>query len=107
MNLTFDYAGMDGVELAAWIILATLAGVVARQIARGTPMGGLFGDMVIGLIGVFAVGWVMRRLGVDLSQSILTAAPGVATRAAIWLDVFVVAFVGAMLIRFVLRLAGR
>jgi uncharacterized membrane protein YeaQ/YmgE (transglycosylase-associated protein family) len=106
MNVwAFEYAQMRAVDIAAWIIIATLAGLVARQIVQGKPLAGLWSDMVIGLIGAFAVGTGMRLLDFDLSQVILEARPGIQSEFAIWVDIFVAAFVGALVLRIILRFA--
>lgn len=105
MSLSLEYAGMEAWRLAAWIGLATVAGAAARQIVRGKPFLGLWGDMAIGLVGAFAVGWVLRQLDVDLSQAVLTARPGIASRGAILIDVLFAGFAGALILRALLRLA--
>jgi uncharacterized membrane protein YeaQ/YmgE (transglycosylase-associated protein family) len=105
MGLTVEYAGMSAVDLAAWILVATIAGVVARQIVQGKPLAGLWGDMLIGLIGAFAVGMGLREVNFDLSQVILNARPGIASIVAIYVDVFVSALVGALILRILLRFA--
>lgn len=107
MELTFDYAGMNGLILVAWIALLTIAGLAARQIVQGKPLLGLWGDMAIGLVGAFAVGWLLRQLDFDLSQTILNARPGIGSPTAIFVDVFVVAFAGALVLRLLLRIAKR
>ncbi len=105
MGWSLEYAGMEAGRLVVWILLATLAGAAARQIVQGKPLLGLWGDMAIGLGGAFAVGTLLRRLDFDLSQSILAARPGVASQAAIFIDVFLAAFVGALLARALLKIA--
>jgi uncharacterized membrane protein YeaQ/YmgE (transglycosylase-associated protein family) len=107
MSLTFVYAGMDAATLLGWIVIATITGMAARRIVQGKPLLGLWGDMVIGLLGAFALGWGLRRIGFDLSQEILTARPGISSPVAIWVDVFAVSFVGALVLRAALRVAGR
>lgn len=104
MTLSLDYAGMAAADLLAWIVLATVAGAAARQIVQGKPLLGLWGDMALALVGVFAVGWGLRQLGFDLSQSILAAREGIPSRVAIWVDVFVVGFIGALILRALLKL---
>jgi len=104
MSTEFHYAGMDLGNLVVWILLTTIAGLVARQILQGKSILALWGDMAIGIIGVFALGWVMRQLNFDLSQTILTAQPNLPSSIAIWADVFVTAFLGALVLRLALRL---
>ncbi len=105
MSFTVEYAEMNAVDLAAWIVLATIAGAVARQIVQGKSLAGLWGDMLIGLIGAFAAGTAMREVNFDLSQVILNARPGIASPVAIYVDVFVAALIGALILRILLRFA--
>ena len=93
---TIEYAGMNAVDMAAWVVIATLAGLAARQMFKGKPLAGLWSDLVIGLVGAFALGWGMRQIGFDLSKSILAAQPGISSHVAIWVDIFVAAFVAAI-----------
>lgn len=104
MSFAVEYAGMYAVDIAAWVLIATLAGLVARQLFKGKPLLGLWTDMVIGLVSIFVIGTGMRMIGFDLSKSILAAQPGITSRAAIWVDIFVAAFVGAIVIRAILRI---
>jgi uncharacterized membrane protein YeaQ/YmgE (transglycosylase-associated protein family) len=114
MNIwTFEYADMRAVDIAAWIVIATLAGHLARRIVQGKPLGGLWGDLVIGLVSAFTVGTLLRRFGFDLSQIVLDALRGSGADEptesrrmfAIWVDVFLAGFVGSLIVRMVLRIA--
>jgi uncharacterized membrane protein YeaQ/YmgE (transglycosylase-associated protein family) len=104
MSFVIEYAGMSAVDLGIWVLLASIAGAVARQIVQGKPLLGLWGDMVIGLIGAFAVGMGLREFDFDLSEVILNARPGIAPIVAIYVDVFVSALIGALALRILLRL---
>lgn len=105
-RITWDYAGMELSSLASWIVLATLIGFVSRAIVKGPRPLGLWGDMVIALVGAYLVGAGMRALDFDLSQSILAASPALGSRWAVLIDVGLTALVGALLIRLVLRVAA-
>lgn len=105
MPIHTEYAGMPAETLVVWILITTVAGLVARQIAQGKPILGLWGDMAIGVVGAYATGAVMRRFDFDLSKSILAAQADIPSTVAIWVDVFVAAFVGALIIRILLRFA--
>jgi uncharacterized membrane protein YeaQ/YmgE (transglycosylase-associated protein family) len=107
MSPTFVYAGMNAAELLVWIAIATITGMAARGVVRGKPLLGLWGDMLIGLVGAFAVGWGLRAVGFDLSQEMLAARPEISSPVAIWADVFAVAFLGSLILRAALRIAGR
>ncbi|MCG8441940.1 MAG: hypothetical protein MI723_09030, partial [Caulobacterales bacterium] len=79
----FVYAGMDAMELATWLGLATIAGHLALRLIPGPAFLGLWGDMVIGLVGAFSVGWSLRVLGVDPSQYVLKVSPAASSEIAV------------------------
>jgi uncharacterized membrane protein YeaQ/YmgE (transglycosylase-associated protein family) len=78
-------------EILAWVLVGLLAGFLARMVVRGEGPGGLFGDLIIGIAGAVIGGWIMRLLG--------HASP---LGFNIWS--VVVAFIGAVILLFVLRL---
>jgi uncharacterized membrane protein YeaQ/YmgE (transglycosylase-associated protein family) len=73
-----------------WIIVGLVAGVLASLVMGGTGYG-LIGDIIIGIVGAFVGGWLFAQLGV--------ASPfgGLA-------GVIFVAFIGAVVLLFILRL---
>lgn len=104
MDLAFlvDYGGMNAGQIAAWLLIATLAGVIARWITRGRKILGLWGDAVVGLVGCFLVGTLLRALRLDLTrlvESWMASTSGF----AIWIDIIASAVIGALLIRLVIR----
>ena len=76
-----------------WILVGLVAGVLASMVMGGTGYG-LIGDIIIGIVGAFVGGWLFARLGV---RSPLGGLPG---------TIFV-AFIGAVVLLFVLRLLRR
>jgi len=83
-------------DILTWIIVGLVAGVLASVVMGGTGYG-LVGDIIIGIVGAFVGGWLFRQLGVS---SPLGGLPG---------TIFI-AFIGAVVLLFVLRLirgAGR
>ena len=79
-------------DLLTWIIVGLVAGVLASFV-----MGegyGIIGDIIIGIIGAFVGGWVFRKLGVHSPWGGLGG------------TIFV-AFVGAVVLLFILRLIRR
>lgn len=98
------YAGMSVLSLMMWILVATACGAGARLLVRGAAPFGLFGDMLIGLTAIFALGSALRSLGVDVSKHVLLAAPSVPRDVAIWLDIALVGLVGALILRLVIKL---
>ena len=77
-------------DLLTWLIVGLVAGVLASLVMGGTGYG-IVGDIIIGIAGAFVGGWVLRSLGTGVP---LGGLPG---------TIFV-AFIGAVLLLFVLRL---
>jgi len=75
-----------------WIIVGLVAGVLASFVMGGGY--GLVGDIIVGIIGAFIGGWLLHALG--------TASPFSGLAGAIF-----VAFIGAVVLLFVLRLIRR
>ena len=73
-KLAVVYSGMNLGVLAIWLLIATLAGFVARKIVRGRPVLGLWGDIGFALLGVFLVGTVMKAFDVSLTDWIASLA---------------------------------
>ena len=83
-------------NLLTWIVVGLIAGVLASLVMGGTGFG-IIGDIIIGIVGAFIGGWLFSRLGVN------TPFGGLA-------GTIFVAFIGAVVLLFVLRLirgAGR
>lgn len=83
-------------DILTWLIVGLVAGVLASLVMGGTGYG-IIGDIIIGIIGAFVGGWIFSKLGVSTPFGGL---PG---------TIFV-AFIGAVVLLFVLRLirsAGR
>ena len=77
-------------DLLTWLIVGLVAGVLASMIMGGTGFG-LVGDIIIGIIGAFVGGWLFRALG--------TTSPFGGLGGVIF-----VAFIGAVVLLFLLRL---
>jgi uncharacterized membrane protein YeaQ/YmgE (transglycosylase-associated protein family) len=80
-------------DLLTWIIVGLVAGVLASLVMGGTGYG-LIGDIIIGVVGAFVGGWIFSRLGVDSPFGGLAG------------TIFV-AFIGAVVLLFILRLLRR
>jgi uncharacterized membrane protein YeaQ/YmgE (transglycosylase-associated protein family) len=81
-------------SILTWLIVGLVAGVLASMLMGGTGYG-LIGDIVIGIVGAFVGGWLFSALGV--------ASPLGGLAGTIF-----VAFIGAVVLLFVLRaLRGR
>jgi uncharacterized membrane protein YeaQ/YmgE (transglycosylase-associated protein family) len=77
-------------DILTWLIVGLVAGVLASLVMGGTGYG-IIGDIIIGIVGAFVGGWIFSKLGVSTPFGGL---PG---------TIFV-AFVGAVVLLFVLRL---
>jgi uncharacterized membrane protein YeaQ/YmgE (transglycosylase-associated protein family) len=80
-------------DLLTWLIVGLIAGVLASLVMGGTGYG-LIGDIIIGIVGAFVGGWLFRVLGV---ASPLGGLAGT----------ILVAFIGAVVLLFLLRLSRR
>ena len=79
-------------DLLTWLIVGLVAGVLASFVMGGGF--GIIGDIIIGILGAFIGGWLFSRLGVG------TPFAGLA-------GTIFVAFIGAVVLLFVLRLIRR
>jgi uncharacterized membrane protein YeaQ/YmgE (transglycosylase-associated protein family) len=79
--------------LLTWLIVGLVAGVLASLVMGGTGYG-IIGDIVIGIVGAFVGGWLFGQLGVG------TPFGGLA-------GVIFTAFIGAVVLLFILRLIRR
>jgi uncharacterized membrane protein YeaQ/YmgE (transglycosylase-associated protein family) len=77
-------------DLLTWIIVGLVAGVLASLVMGGTGYG-IIGDIIIGIVGAFVGGWLFRTLGVRSPMGGLAG-------------VIFVAFIGAVVLIFILRL---
>jgi uncharacterized membrane protein YeaQ/YmgE (transglycosylase-associated protein family) len=77
-------------DLLTWIIVGLIAGVAASLVMGGTGYG-IIGDIIIGIVGAFVGGWLLRALG---TGSPFGGLPGV----------IFVAFIGAVVLLFALRM---
>ncbi|MGI8618981.1 MAG: GlsB/YeaQ/YmgE family stress response membrane protein [Gemmatimonadaceae bacterium] len=80
-------------DLLTWLIVGLIAGVLASLVMGGTGYG-LIGDIIIGIVGAFVGGWLFTKLGVNSPFG------GIA-------GVIFVAFIGAVVLLFLLRLIRR
>jgi uncharacterized membrane protein YeaQ/YmgE (transglycosylase-associated protein family) len=79
-------------DLLTWLIVGLIAGVLASFVMGGGY--GIIGDIIIGIVGAFIGGWLFSRLGVG------TPFAGLA-------GTIFVAFIGAVVLLFILRLIRR
>ena len=79
-------------ELLTWIIVGLVAGVLASLVMGGGF--GIIGDIIVGILGAFVGAWIFRALGV--------ASPFAGIAGTIF-----VAFIGAVVLLFLVRLVRR
>lgn len=79
-------------DLLTWLIVGLVAGVLASFVMGGGF--GIVGDIIVGIVGAFLGGWIFRTLGVGTPFSGLAG------------TIFV-AFIGAVVLLFIIRLIRR
>jgi uncharacterized membrane protein YeaQ/YmgE (transglycosylase-associated protein family) len=79
-------------EILIWIFVGLVAGVLASLVAGGGF--GIVGDIIIGIVGAFVGGWIFRQMHWHTPFSGLAG------------TIFV-AFIGAVVLIFLLRLIRR
>lgn len=86
-------ATYGGHHFLAWIIIGLIAGALAGRVVAGGGLGFL-GDLVVGLIGALIGGIILHAItGSDAAGSFIGEC--------------VVAFIGAVILLWILRLVGR
>lgn len=71
-----------------WIVVGGIAGWLASLVVEGTGLG-LLGDIIVGIIGGLIGGWLLSLVGLGGAGIIWT---------------FVTAFVGAVILLFIVKL---
>jgi uncharacterized membrane protein YeaQ/YmgE (transglycosylase-associated protein family) len=82
---------MSAQNLIIFLLIGIVAGWLAGRIMKGGGFG-LLGDMVVGVIGAFVGGWLFGLLGIT---------------AGGLLGLLVTAFVGALVLLYLIRLVKR
>lgn len=88
---------IDAGQLIVWLITGALAGYLAGLVFRGRGFGTL-GNIVVGLIGALVGGFIFQLLNIQIT--------GLPTFTFSLADL-VVAFIGAVVLIFLLRLLLR
>jgi uncharacterized membrane protein YeaQ/YmgE (transglycosylase-associated protein family) len=82
-------------NILAWIIVGGIAGWLAGLVVRGSGLG-LIGDIVVGIVGAFIGGFVLSVL-----------LPGTFGFSGFNFGSLVIAFIGAVILLFIVRLFTR
>jgi uncharacterized membrane protein YeaQ/YmgE (transglycosylase-associated protein family) len=77
----------------AWIVVGIIAGFLGKMVVKGEGPGGLFGDLIIGVIGAILGGWIWNFFG-------HVGATGIN------LPSILVAFIGAVVLLLIMRAFG-
>lgn len=80
-------------DLLTWLIVGLIAGILSSIVAGGIGYG-LLGDIVVGIVGSFVGSWLFRQLGLT--------SPFAGLAGTIF-----VAFIGAVVLLFILHLFQR
>jgi uncharacterized membrane protein YeaQ/YmgE (transglycosylase-associated protein family) len=80
-------------SIIAWIVVGIIAGFLAKLVVKGEGPGGILGDMIIGIVGAIIGGWLWNMFG-------HVGATGINFPSIL------VAFVGALILLFILRAIG-
>ncbi|AXF01210.1 GlsB/YeaQ/YmgE family stress response membrane protein [Paraburkholderia hospita] len=78
--------------IIAWLIIGCIAGWLASVLVSGSGYGVLL-DIVVGIVGAFIGGWLSGALHISLGSG--------------WIGSTITAFIGAVILLFVIRLFRR
>jgi uncharacterized membrane protein YeaQ/YmgE (transglycosylase-associated protein family) len=81
---------MPSMGIVGWIVVGLIAGALSGLVVRESTPRGCLPNLVIGVVGGILGGWIAQEL-FDLEQTVG------------FLSALVVAFVGALLVRLLLR----
>jgi uncharacterized membrane protein YeaQ/YmgE (transglycosylase-associated protein family) len=84
---------MPVLSILGWIIIGFLAGALSGMVVRDRSAGGCLANILIGILGGLLGGFLAREL---LNKEEVTG----------WIAAFVVAFVGAVIVRWLLSLVS-
>ena len=80
-------------DIVGWIIIGFLAGALSGLVVRDRTAGGCLANILIGILGGLVGGFLAREL---LGQNEVYG----------WIGALIVAFIGAVIVRWLLALAG-
>jgi len=83
-----------GIGLIGWIIIGFLAGALSGLVVRDRTAGGCLANVLIGILGGILGGFLAKELFPSTDE------------IAGWIGALVVAFVGAVIVRWLIALAG-
>lgn len=77
-------------SIVAWLVVGFIAGLLAKFVVPGEGPGGIIGDLIVGIVGGFIGGWIFNAFG-------HTGLSGINGYSVL------VAFIGAVVLLFILR----
>lgn len=80
-------------DLLTWIVVGLVAGLLASLAMGGTGYG-LIGDIIIGILGAFIGGWLFGQMGWHAPVAGIVGT-------------IIIAFIGAVILLFIIRLVRR
>ena len=83
-----------GIGVIGWIVVGFLAGALSGLVVRNRTAGGCLANILIGILGGVVGGFLVKLLFPNQND------------IAGWIGAFVVAFVGAVIVRWLLGIAG-
>ncbi len=89
------FAKVDGHHILAWLVIGLVAGLLASLVVRGGGLG-IVRDVIVGLVGAVIGGLILHAVRHGGSHSL----------PKLWQEV-VVAFVGAVILLFVVKVFTR
>lgn len=103
INTTLANLGVDAATAGVWAGAGFLLGLIL--IGR-RPLG-LLGDLLLGIIGGIAGGFLFNRTGLDLDQYATRIAPSLGEENAAYVGAFAEAFIGALVLLILARVLIR
>jgi uncharacterized membrane protein YeaQ/YmgE (transglycosylase-associated protein family) len=83
-----------GIGLLGWIIVGFFAGALSGVVVKDRTGGGCLANILIGILGGIVGGFLVRQFFPDQSEVVG------------WIGAFIVAFVGAVIVRWLLALVN-
>jgi uncharacterized membrane protein YeaQ/YmgE (transglycosylase-associated protein family) len=81
-------------SILAWLVVGLIAGFLAKYVVPGEGPGGPVGDIIVGIVGAFIGGFLFNYFGHSAATGINLYSIGVA-------------FVGAVILLFIIRAVTR
>jgi uncharacterized membrane protein YeaQ/YmgE (transglycosylase-associated protein family) len=84
---------MLGMDIVGWVVIGFLAGALSGLVVGGRTARGCLPNILVGILGGLIGGWLAREL-LDVEQTVG------------FLSALVVAFIGAVIVRWLLELVS-